>query len=120
MPAAPNGAAQLGSSWLGEVLERRARPPLLALEQHRHERGGEHNGRTDQQSAHRHELPLPLTQRPVAHLIVVLEVAQQATAVEARRRSTMAAPPKTRVVARIAKALNESRGEVVEIEPKSS
>src|SRR4051794_7816741 len=113
-PALADCGAKLRIAVVCEVLKWRARGPLLALEEHRDERSGQDDGRPDEHPPLRHERGTPLTERTVADLIVVLEISEQPTAVEAGLQPTMATLPETRVVARVAIALHERHGEVLE------
>jgi hypothetical protein len=77
-PPLPDRGGQLGVLVVGEVEERRRRAPLLALEQHRHERRGQHQGGADLELARREQVARALALGPVAHLVVVLQAADEA------------------------------------------
>ena len=62
---------------VGEVLPGRVRAPLLAHEQHRRVRGGEHQARPGLDQARVHGGGDPVPGGPVADLVVVLQVTQE-------------------------------------------
>jgi hypothetical protein len=71
-PSLAHGLAEPGIVMAGEVLERGARAPLLALEQQRHERRGEQQRGGHPQPAVAHQRAGALARGAVADLVVVL------------------------------------------------
>jgi len=92
-PAVAHEAAELEVDVVGEVLERRRGAPLLALEQHRHERGAQHEGGGDVEPPGAEQGRGALAGGPVADLVVVLEVAEQAVGGDAGQGPAVAAAP---------------------------
>ena len=74
-PALAVGLAELRLGMRGEELPRRARRPLLAHEQHRGERAGQHQHRGDRAGPRATSVRgQPVAGGPVADLVVVLQV----------------------------------------------
>ena len=77
-PSGPGGRlAELRLGVAGEELPRRARAPLLAHEEHRGERAGEHQRRPDGEQAGGEGRGDPVADGAVADLVVVLQVAEE-------------------------------------------
>src|SRR5918999_6184934 len=92
-PAVRNLTRSGGIREIDEVEERRTCTPLLALEQHRDERRGHHQGRSDFQKVCAHEIAAALATGTIADLVVVLQVAEEPIAREAASGASVPAPP---------------------------
>ena len=77
---------------IGEVLEWRGCGELLALEEHRDKRRGEHQCRRDLCAIDADDVLEPLACCTVAHLVVVLDVAEETVRGEPIHGTAVAAP----------------------------
>ncbi len=88
-----DGASQVGIAVVGEVLERRRRRPLLPLEEHGNEGAQEDQPRRNLVHVDVNEVTEALAHCPVAHLVVVLVVSQEALLPEVAGAPAVTAAP---------------------------
>ena len=106
--ARSGSSAKSAKYWNGEV-----DAELLALEQHRDERGGQHQRRGDLGPLLGRQVAEPVALGPVAELVVVLDVAEEVVAGQADRRPAVAPEPELRPAAGVDVGGLEGGGQVL-------
>src|SRR5262245_53073611 len=110
--ALAHGSAELGVVVIGEVLKRRRRGPLLALEQQRDERRGEQQSSPDLHAPDPDQVTHALTSSPVADLVVVLQAHDEPVTWQPDGCSAVMATPEYRVAPVVDEGLLERLGQV--------
>src|SRR4029450_12738129 len=110
--ALAHGTAELGVVVIGEVLKRRRRGPLLALEQQRDKWRGEQEGSPDLHALDPDQVTHALTSSPVADLIVVLQAHDEPVTGQPDGCSAVAATPEYRVAPVVDERRLERLGQV--------
>ena len=109
-----DGAAELGVFVVGEVLKRRRRAPLFALEQHGRERPQQNERGRNPQPRVVDEHAQPVTGRAIAHLVVILRVADEAVEPDAVEWPAVAPLAEAGILPPVDEAVFQRVGEVVD------